>query len=573
MLESSLAINKSLTIEGNGVVLTRAATWTAGTASQLVTISGGNTVVTISRVHFKDAKSTRYGAAIYNTSTGTASLTLESCIFSGNANSATSSSYHGGAISSSGTLTIRGCTFYGNSTGLQGGAVYFSGGSGTTLTLTGNLFYGNTAGSETNDYPVVRKSNSASTLTASYNVVDAAFGTGTGQCGWTEETGNFYSMAPLISTDDFNVFYGGEALNKLPGTLPDGYPAKDFYDNEITGGGAAGAVQTVTDSGKYYLELTVNKSGYGEAGSNPTPDDNKMVSSGAITYTATPTDVAADDSAVEGYSFEYWLINGLKITDNPYSTTIDSPVKVQAVFSRRLKVSKFTDASEAGTLRYALTQAEAGETIRFSGVTAGETEIELTSALPTIAKNLTIEGNGVVLTRASSWTIINNSSQLLYINKADAVVNISGVHFKDGQASANCAAIYNIGTLTLKSCIFSGNRTTTGNSVTYGGAVYSTNTLTVQGCTFYGNHNGCTANTGSSASSGGGAVHFSAAGKTLTLTGNLFYGNTTGLSYPVVRVLSGTATASYNVVDVAFGTGASQAGWEEPAMLHPHRPV
>jgi hypothetical protein len=74
----------------------------------------------------------------------------------------------------------------------------------------------------------------------------------------------------------------------------------------------------------------------------------------------------------------------------------------------------------------------------------------------------------------------------------------------------------------------------------------SSGNLTVSGCTFY--NNKCSA-----ASNRGGAIYFSGSGKTLTLTGNLFYGNT-AINAPVVSMSNGTTSSTYNVVDVAYGT-------------------
>jgi hypothetical protein len=217
------------------------------------------------------------------------------------------------------------------------------------------------------------------------------------------------------------------------------------------------------------------------------------------------------------------------------------------VFNRAVTVTNFSGSSTtSGTLRYALTNAQDGDVITFSVVTPGTTEIPLTGALPEITKSITLKGNGITLTRAATWT--DNTSQLLRITNTTAEVKISRVHFKDGLAAGNGAAIRNSGILTLESCIFSGNSTI--SIAAYGGAVYSTNTLTVRGCTFYDN----------TSPYSGGAVYFSTSGKTLTLEGNLFYGNIAPY-YPVVHVSSGTVNASYNVVDVALGTLSTQAGW------------
>ncbi|GHV74453.1 hypothetical protein AGMMS49940_17550 [Spirochaetia bacterium] len=199
--------------------------------------------------------------------------------------------------------------------------------------------------------------------------------------------------------------------------------------------------------------------------------------------------------------------------------------------------------SGAGTLRQAITNAVDGDTIQVA-LPKGSV-IRLESRL-TVDKNLTIAGNGVTLTRAASWATVDGNSQLLYVNGSGITANISRVHFKDGRAAANGAAVrINSGTLNLESCIFSGNQTNTSG---VGGAIYSGGTLTVKGCTFYGNSAG-----------NGGAIYGSTG--PLTLTGNLFYGNTAPPGYPVVRN-SGTVTSGgYNVVDVDFGTGTAQSGW------------
>lgn len=89
---------------------------------------------------------TGYGGAIYN-SRGT--LTVTDSIFTGN------KAWYGGAIYSSGPLTVKRCTFTGNTAvvynatsiinggivGGNGGAIY----NGGTSTITGNTFVGNTA--------------------------------------------------------------------------------------------------------------------------------------------------------------------------------------------------------------------------------------------------------------------------------------------------------------------------------------------------------------------------------------------------------------------------------------------
>jgi hypothetical protein len=529
-------ITKSLTIEGNGVTLTRAASWTPSTTSQLLRITGTTAEVVIRRMHFKNGRVTGNGGAIQNTGI----LTVESCIFSGNQN--TVSGLPGGALYSGNTLTIRGCTFYGNTSGQWGGAVAFSA-SGKTLTLTGNLFYRNTTVSS---YPVVYSGGGLGIVSASYNVVDVDLGTGQTQAGWGQGPGDETISGLPVSPLSFKLLAGSGAGGKLPAGLPADYPVEDFYGDPIGGEGAAGAVQDTVNGTGYYFELSVNNSQGGSV-SVPTsfePDEDGL-------YPANSS-INITESLNTDYSLGYWLVNGEKVSEPP--TILSTHTWVEAVFNRAVTVTILTDGTgmvTPGTLRYALTHADDGDIITLDGVTAGATVIELSGTLPEITKSLTIKGNGVILTRAASWTAVNSSSQLLRITGTAAEVQISRVHFKDSMVTGFGGAIYNRGILTLESCIFSGNRNTASSDNTGGGAINSENTLTIRGCTFYGN----------TSSRHGGAVYFSASGKTLTLTGNLFYGNTAGANYPVVQALGTTVNASYNVVDVALGTGQTQAGW------------
>jgi hypothetical protein len=536
-LESRLEITKNLTIRGNGVTLTQNAAWTAiSNTSQLLRIpynSSAAITVNISRVHFKNGRATTNGAAVYNNGE---TVNLESCIFSGNQTSV--SGAYGGAISNYGTMSVKGCTFYNNSTLGYGGAIYHNGG---TLTLTGNLFYGNTA-----QYgPVVY----GGTVTSNgYNVADVAPGTGTDQSGWwASATGDTTLTAGTlpVSPVSFRLVSGSEA-GAIITTLPVGYPAADFYGDTIVDGAAAGAVQSAASSSGYFLHLSVNGSSRGSISATPAPDADGLVPAGPVTLTASPA---------QGCELVNWLVSGAAAgSTNPLSLTISGHTTVQAVFEKIVTV--FTDTADSattpGTLRYVLTNAQDGDIIRFTGVTAGTTTIELGSTLPWITKSVTIEGNGVTLTRSAAWTETNSSSQLLYItnNSASITVNISRVHFKNGRAT-NGAAVYNNGeTVNLESCIFSGNQTSASGAS--GGAIYNDGTMSVKGCTVYNN----------SSANYGGAIYNNYG--TLALTGNLFYGNTAAANGPVVYnyYYGGTVTSNgYNVVDVAPGTGNTQSGW------------
>ncbi|GHU72911.1 hypothetical protein FACS189450_11630 [Spirochaetia bacterium] len=184
------------------------------------------------------------------------------------------------------------------------------------------------------------------------------------------------------------------------------------------------------------------------------------------------------------------------------------------------------------------------------GPRAGTSVIELSSSLE-VDKDITIEGNGVTLTPdfSSPW-----SYDEALLNTVDGVtVNISRVHFKDGWNDEKGGAIWaGIGTLNLESCIFSGNLS---NHYYGGGAIFiEGGTATVKGCTFYGNDAG--------GGFGGAIYNFG----NLTLTGNLFYGNTAYWYNPVVKddtygFSTGTSSGGYNVVNVDIGTNNNQSGW------------
>jgi predicted outer membrane repeat protein len=201
-----------------------------------ITAAAGS--VTISRLWFKDgggASYNNYGGAI---SIDTGTLTLESCIFSGN-----QTGYPGGAISNRGTLNVKGCTFVSNSSpSYNGGAIYSSSG---TLTLTGNLFYGNTA----NSYPVVYRGG-GTVSSGGYNVVDVALGGGSAYSGWTAVTGDTTiedllganTTSPFIDIDTLDLAPKSE-LSIIPADFADNMPATDFYGNTRTWPGAPGAVK------------------------------------------------------------------------------------------------------------------------------------------------------------------------------------------------------------------------------------------------------------------------------------------------------------------------------------------
>jgi hypothetical protein len=514
-------INKIITIEGNGVTLLGSGIPT-DSYSQIMSVIGGE--VTIRRLHFKDGTTTNQGGAIYKSG---GILNLESCIFSGNRT--TASDAWGGALYNSGTLSIMGCTFYGNTSPYYGGAIYNSG----TLTLTGNLFYGNTAPYGNVVY------NHGTVSSGGYNVSDKANGTNsTTGSGWTFAIGDVQSVGIPITPVSFKPLPGSVVISAVM-AKPAGYSEYDFYGTAMGSAPmAAGAVQSIAAG--YYLDYGVVNGTVSIVAGSALPDaDGIYGSGGSVTLEAAPDN---------GCIFYYWTINGVKqAAQNPadrISLTINTNKTVRAVCVRSVTVSSAADSGQ-GSLRAALSNALDYDLITLDPILTGQT-ISLVTRLPEINKIITIEGNGVTL--LGSGITAGNSSQIVYITGGEA--SIRRLHFKGGTATDDGGAIFKDGgTLNLESCIFSGNRT-----ISYGGggAVYNySGTLNISGCTFYGN---------TAVNSGGAIAHSSG---TLTLTGNLFYDNTASSGHNVVYNNTGTVNSGgYNVSDKANGIHITNgSGW------------
>ena len=329
-LSEQLTVNSSVAIEGNGVSITRDSAWTSVDAnSQLLHISNSDAAVKISRVHFKDGRATNYGAAIMNKG----NLILESCIFSNNLTSNILS--YGGAIYNNGSLNVRGCTFYGNSAGSAGGAVYNSSG---TLTLQGNLFFGNTG----QFHPIVENIIGGTVTSNGYNVSDKPLGNGSSQSGWTAAGTDRYADSLPAGPATFKPLAGRRAVNVIS-SLPVEYPELDFYGDYITDGAAAGAIQTIADG--YCLDLSVNKIVQGSVSMAPLLDADGLANT--LTLTAEPA---------AGCRFEYWLINGSDTSiANPLHITLTDHTQIYTVFGIKLRdeyVKKLAFTEQTATVNF-----------------------------------------------------------------------------------------------------------------------------------------------------------------------------------------------------------------------------
>lgn len=257
-------------------------------------------------------------------------------------------------------------------------------------------------------------------------------------------------------------------------------------------------------------------------------------------YTATITLTAKRWFKFAGVEEDAFTIAGAQASNDE-----DSGV-IKAVFPQTGElIFEVTNGADngAGSLRQVIAQAPANSVIYING----DVKTILLSDSININKNLTIMGNGVILTRNPSWTTTSTSSQLLSLDTGSYKVSLSRIHFKGGKASDYGAAIRNGATLIVESCIFNDNRTD--GFLSYGGAIYNSGTLTVKGCTFYDNR----------ATGSGGAIYTTTG--TLNLTGNLFYNNNANSGRVVYRSTGTVTSGGYNVSDIALGTLSIQAGW------------
>ncbi len=217
--------------------------------------------------------------------------------------------------------------------------------------------------------------------------------------------------------------------------------------------------------------------------------------------------------------------------------------------------------SGAGSLRQAIADAAAGDTITFDG----DYTIPLASTL-NIAKNLTIDGAGHIVTISGD---VNNDAtgetRIFYVNTGatftlqnltvtkglsgtngggltnnyGATTTVNNVTFSDNHALVRGGGIQNYGTLAVTNGTFSGNIAND-----YGGAILiNSGTVTVTNSTFFDNHAG----------GGGGIFTFGV----LNLVNDTFAGNTG--SGGALRN-SGGSISSVNSIFVKEATGNNCSG-------------
>jgi len=210
--------------------------------------------------------------------------------------------------------------------------------------------------------------------------------------------------------------------------------------------------------------------------------------------------------------------------------------------------------SGAGSLRWAIANASAGDTVQFNSSLAGQT-VTLTSGQLVVDKNLTIDASG-----ASGVTISgNNASRVIDISAPNSNVTLRNLAIADGRTTGNGVDGAGAGirtaqgtTLTLEG---SQLRNNTANGVGGGGlyAGYQSNTI-VTNSTFEGNSTAGRGDSGQVGERGGGAIAVHSE-SVLSVRGSTFNANT-GINGGAINSLLSTLT----VEDSTFTNNDTSAG-------------
>lgn len=241
-------------------------------------------------------------------------------------------------------------------------------------------------------------------------------------------------------------------------------------------------------------------------------------------------------------------------------------VPAAPVAAANLVVNSLNDDTTTGdgfcTLREAIATANANtttdcgtgsaglDTITFDNTLIGGT-VNLQTRLPDLTEDITIAGPG-----AANLTVQRNTSTpfRLFTVPTGRTVTLSGLTLANGlETSADGGAIFNQGTLTVRTTTFSSNSTGGANG---GGAIRNLGTLTVEETTFTAN-----SATGSGAgTTGGGAISNSSAA-TATIRESTFNTNSaTGSNVAGAILASGTVSIADSTFDGNSASGSQGGG-------------
>ncbi len=527
----TLSLNGRFTIQGAGATTIL----DGGSARQVVNVgSAGNVMLDgvtiansnngsgiatsgtlkVSNSTINNNKSSTVGGGILNTG----ALTVTNSTFSGNS---TGAGFNGGGIQNNGgTLTVSNSTFSGNSA-VNGGGIRIASG---TATVSNSTFSGNSATSSGGGI------SSNSTTTLRNNLI----------AGNTAPTGREISVTSgTVSTN--NNLYGYSSSNGVSGLTP---AATDITPtvplNQIlstTLGNNGGTTKTLAlvsgspaiDAGDPASTLKIDQRGAQRlnAGTRIDIGAYEATSSYLVTNTLDDNSIGSLRSA----------INFTNININPVAAT---PL----------------------------------QTIQFGIGTVGSAQtISLTNALPTLTAQTLIDGwtqGGTGYAGAPLVTVSGSNLFRVFNIATTGTVTLNGLTIANGSTTTSGAGILNNGNTTIRNSILQNN--VANGSSSDGGGIYNRNQLSIDKTTIRNNTSGDdgggirndsiltitnstvsgnTAQSGSSGTSGGGAI-LNTIPATATITNSTFSGNSAKVGGAIRN--DGTLTLTNSTVSANTST-------------------
>jgi predicted outer membrane repeat protein len=461
--------------------------------------AGSTDLVAVTASSFTHNSATNDGGAIDIAAPASASsssafeITTDNCAFAGNR-----AGGNGGAIANSDTLAVSRSTFAGNSAA-DGGAVYDGLGHGFSPSA------------------------------APAQVVNSTFTQNSATLG-----GAVYGSSPAGASNGLQISFSTLAGNQV---TPAGHgggvygPANGFVSN-IVAGNTRGASSDDISGGVGGLFAGYNLVGDG-TGSNLVNGANHNIVGTAMSPVDPLLGPLQDNG---GPTFTLALLPGSPALDAGGSSdpSLHVPGTDQRgylrVFNGQPDIGAFefqpltlaytvTTLADSGpgSLRDAITRAEATPAYRSTIAFTVTGTIDLLSALPSLTAGLVIQGPGASLLTVQRDAAVTTPQFSDFVVAPGAAVEISGLTIRGGRQTGTGGqggGIFNAGTLRLSAC------TLTGNQATAGGGIYDSfgASLTAEGCTVTANQAG---------SVGGGGIYADNGG-TVTVSGSTVSGNLSG---------------------------------------------
>ncbi len=491
------------------------------TTSLTFTIANPNASTSVQSIGFSDTLPAGLVVATPNGQSGTC-LSVAGGVLTAGTPSAVAG---GGSISLSGLrlAASASCTFAVNVKGTTAGAKSNTTGAitslegGTGSTATANL----TVGAATH-FSVSASSpqTAGSAFNFTVTALDSGNSTATAYTGTVHFTSSDGSATLPANTTLTNGVGTLSATLKTAGTQT--ITATDTVTSSITGTSSA---ITVTPAAATHFTVSAPGSAGPNTAFNFTVTALDLFNNTATGYAGTVHFTSSDGTAV--LPANSTLSNGagtlsatlntlgnqtITATDTVTSSITGTSGTISVAGASSFVVTTLAD-SGAGSLRAAINNSNAsvgGGAITFS-VTG---TIHLLSALPVLTQSATITGPG-----ASSLAIDGGGTVQVFNIGGGITVSISGVTIRNGLASGfGGGGILNQGSLTLSSCVITGNLASSVSEL-FGGGIFNAGTLTMNQCTV---SNNTTSVPGGGGGAGGGLYNSGPA----TITNSTFSGNT-----------------------------------------------